>query len=462
MLRTLVTKELLNNLLNLRFSLAYFLCSFLLVGSASVMFADFIHEKNLYEVNQSYYTRRMREATRIWHYIWHGKVVVRRPSVLKVLATGGEKDPDPRATVNPEFSPYFNGDFQRNPLTNLFPTVDMVFIIGVIVSLLIFMLTYDGISGERDEGTLKVVLSCPVPRDRMLIGKWLGGFLSLIIPFVTSWLLIMILLLVNRSVSLSADDLGRMIAIFMVSILYVAVVFSLSLMVSAMVKRSATAILTLLFVWVVFIVMVPSLSTPAAYLMVDPPGVQDFQVKALRTGVVNWIHEDEARTAYLKDKFGVENKKELGDSDRKEWERLSREFGRIFIQFKIDTITAEGRNVTRYENRIAAVSRWIARMSPYGCLQNACVVLANTGIERDNALKDGLEEFMDKSYKYGLAALEDGKEHLDPSNGPQFAEHRPALTGSLARSMVDIGILAGMGVLFFMAAYLGFLRSEIV
>ena len=52
---------------------------------------------------------------------------------------------------------------------------DLVFIIGVFLSLMVFLLSYDSISGEREEGTLRLVFSYNVPRDTFLLGKYIGG-----------------------------------------------------------------------------------------------------------------------------------------------------------------------------------------------------------------------------------------------------------------------------------------------
>ncbi len=463
MLKTLVKKEILNNLLNLRFSLSYFLCTALIVGSMTIMLADFVADKKIHETDTTIYTRRTNEITHPRHYLWSTKGVSRKPALTRAFVIGGEKDADSRAEPAPEFSPYFHGDFKRNPLTNLFPTIDMAFIIGVIVSLLIFVLTYDSVSGEREENTLKVLLACPIPRDQIILAKWLGGFISLIIPFVTSWIICGLLLVFVPGLSVSADAWSRIIMLFFLSGLYIAVIFSLSMMISSIVKHSTTGILSLLLLWVVGIVLIPSLSTPAAYLIVNPKGVNLRHIAMRHWGVVDWNNFDENRDTYLKTKFGDREPDQLSTEERREYEDIRRKWFWYDVEYKMNGILKEGRRMTREEEQIDRISRRLARISPYGCFQNACVNIAGTGFQREKALRKSVED-------YGMNAFNFVREHENSDtrkefrgeDGPQYSWGAPSFSAGLAASLFDIGILGLMGVTFFLLGYIGFVRMEII
>ena len=58
------------------------------------------------------------------------------------------------------------------------------FIIGYVLSLVALLFTFDSISGERERGTLRLTLSNAIPRHTVLIGKFLGAFISVSIPFI--------------------------------------------------------------------------------------------------------------------------------------------------------------------------------------------------------------------------------------------------------------------------------------
>ena len=73
-----------------------------------------------------------------------------------------------------------------NPYLVVFPRTDLTFVFQIVISLPTFLFSYDAIAGERQNGTLALVLSNAIPRGKLLFGKYLGGILSLAIPLVFS------------------------------------------------------------------------------------------------------------------------------------------------------------------------------------------------------------------------------------------------------------------------------------
>ncbi len=65
------------------------------------------------------------------------------------------------------------------------------------------------ISGEKETGTLKLVLSNPAKRSTVLAAKYLGGFGVLIIPLAVSFLVGLILLLLEGFPLFAGGNLGR-------------------------------------------------------------------------------------------------------------------------------------------------------------------------------------------------------------------------------------------------------------
>ena len=55
-------------------------------------------------------------------------------------------------------------------------------------SLLAVLFAFDAICGEKERGTLKVMLSNAVPRDLIILSKGIGGYLCLIVPFLVALL----------------------------------------------------------------------------------------------------------------------------------------------------------------------------------------------------------------------------------------------------------------------------------
>jgi len=91
------------------------------------------------------------------------------------------------ATVNVAFDPNLvDSKYESNPVFSIFGALDLTFIVKIILSLFAILFTYDAIVGEKEKGTLKLTLSNNVPRDRLILGKVIGGFISLLIQAISA------------------------------------------------------------------------------------------------------------------------------------------------------------------------------------------------------------------------------------------------------------------------------------
>ncbi len=70
------------------------------------------------------------------------------------------------------------------------PLPAFVFFLAILVPLIAIALSFDSINGEFSRRTLSRVLAQPVYRDALLLGKFLGGLLTLSMVFSAIWLLI--------------------------------------------------------------------------------------------------------------------------------------------------------------------------------------------------------------------------------------------------------------------------------
>ena len=199
----------------------------------------------------------------------------KKPSPLHFCANGGELIlPD---TIKVDEPPVFMTDAEGNRLLegiwslsypdanlqnkNVGPNVsqvDWAFIIGFILSLIALWFTFDAFSGEREHGTLRLMLANSIPRHTVLIGKFLGALLSISIPFALAVLVNLLLISTANTVHLTTEAWGRLGIIFCLALLYTSLFVALGLLVSARVQQSAVSLMILLLTWVTFVVFMPS------------------------------------------------------------------------------------------------------------------------------------------------------------------------------------------------------------
>jgi ABC-type transport system involved in multi-copper enzyme maturation permease subunit len=161
--------------------------------------------------------------------------------------------------------------FDNDPLPVLFPFLDLTFIVAVLMSLAALILSYDAVCGEREDGTLKLVLANAVPRSTVILAKIAGGVATLLIPFLVSLILSLILLLARPGLGWAGPDWAALGLIAAGAIVYLTLFHGLGLWISARHQAGGASIMTALFVWVLAVLVLPNLSPYAASLLRPAP-----------------------------------------------------------------------------------------------------------------------------------------------------------------------------------------------
>lgn len=260
MLGVLIRKELLDNFYSLRFMISSIICVFVIFASVFVLKNDYEDQKRAYDNSVKKGREHIEKTDDYMQLMFTGLQTVRPPAKMQFLYTGIEKNPDRKTTIRSFLKPSFTGDFNFNPVFPLFPVIDLLFIVSVVMSLLAFVYTYDAVCGERERGTLKLLMSYSVPRDKVILAKWVGGFVSLIIPYLAGILVCSLIILLDRNLKFSGEDWRAFAMTILVALLFIAVMYSVGLFVSIISKRSATSISILLLIWVVFVLVIPNIS----------------------------------------------------------------------------------------------------------------------------------------------------------------------------------------------------------
>ncbi|HMA53086.1 MAG TPA: ABC transporter permease subunit, partial [Acidobacteriota bacterium] len=180
---TIVRKELLDHLRSVQFAV--------LLGASLLLFAvnGLVFVRHYSRLNVDY---RLHVAQGEQHPSTMGTSLYKSPSPLLFMAEGGEKDGPsgyylgPKLTLFPE--PAGTGNFKMPDI----PELDWAFIIKIVFSLYVILLGFEAISGEKERGTLRLVLSNPVGRAKLLTAKYLAIISSAAIPLLVGILISLI------------------------------------------------------------------------------------------------------------------------------------------------------------------------------------------------------------------------------------------------------------------------------
>ena len=122
-----------------------------------------------------------------------------------------------------------------------------------LIPLIALMLSYDALVGEFERGTMMLLLAYPVTRGQIVIGKFLGHVMILLIAILAGYGgTVVILTLVTDGGTEGWQAYAAMMAS---SLVLGAVFIALGYFVSAIVRERATAVGAAIGLWLVFVVL---------------------------------------------------------------------------------------------------------------------------------------------------------------------------------------------------------------
>jgi len=124
--------------------------------------------------------------------------------------------------------------------------------LGFLVPLVAIALAFDAINGEFSRRTVSRVLSQPIYRDALLLGKFLGAFFTLALVLAAIWLLVYGVGLIGLGVPPTGQEVARSLLFLLVTIIYGGFWMALALLFSTIFRQSATAALASIAVWLFF------------------------------------------------------------------------------------------------------------------------------------------------------------------------------------------------------------------
>ena len=462
-------RELYDNLNSLRFALATVLLLGLMLTNAVVHLREHPGGGQRYRENVSNHQNHIAShaASSLYDLAQKGPGnLYKKPSDLRFCAEGGETFMADRAWAGstrwgtdtlkgfwiltyPSATP--NRDNVRPDVTR----VDWGFIIGYVLSLVALLFTFDSISSERERGTLRLTLSNAIPRHTVLIGKFLGAFINVSIPFILAILVNLLVISTSSDVYLEAEAWGRLGIIFFVAVLYTCLFLALGLLVSARVQRSAVSLVILLLVWVVFVVFMPGTLASIAGKSTSSGPTYDF-----------W-----ERSSKLHD--------ELWSDYSHRYEESEGPTKRIEIDGAFVTEDAEQQeqlHEDRLNRRLAEVhrARVITRISPVTIVQNLIESFAGTGFERHLQFLENVQTYVrefrifivdtDKADPKSLHifGVRTGmsQEIVSPESVPKF-EDTLNLSKDFNTAAMELLLLTLFVIVLLSGAYLAFVRVEV-
>lgn len=133
--------------------------------------------------------------------------------------------------------------------------------LNFVIPLMAIGLGFDSVNSEFNRRTLSRVLSQPIYRDALLLGKFLGGLATLAVALVALWLIVVGSGLLLLGLPPRGVEVARGAAFLLVAIAYGGVWLAVSMLFSVLFRSTATSALCALGLWLFFFILWPMIAS---------------------------------------------------------------------------------------------------------------------------------------------------------------------------------------------------------
>ena len=337
--------------------------------------------------------------------------------------------------------------------------IDWVFI-GIFMSFFVILFTFDAIAGERAYGTLSLMMSNQISRGQMLFAKYLGAFFTLMVPLTIGILMNLLIIYVSGNIPFNSSDCLRISGMVGLFALHISIFIFLGLFFSSGVSNAITSLVWLLLTWVCLAFILPSLLGLFVGTLDPIPSIEIVSSRK-RAQLANI--EDEFRPMEL-----LETTK-LREAPSPNNPSAARRWATYFMR-RYETKTRIADERVDQQLRQVKLARELTQVSPIVCFQYAMEGLANTGIlsymdfvKQVRRYRQIFIDFIktedrDDPESLHIYPVREGlsQKPVDPNAIPRFQEHI-----SYQSVVFPVGLLILFNILFFTAAQLSFLRSDL-
>ena len=491
----IIQREFVSNVLTSRFMIGFVVCLISTAAAVFVQVADYEKRLSAYHVA----VQEHQEETRTWDtYRQINPKAHRQPNPLSIFNVGTEKSGADMVSIRlaiPIWEQQAQKQGSDNPFLSIFLSIDVIFVFKIVLSALAILFAYNTISGEREDGTLKLVLSNPIPRDTLIFGKYLGGILSLFPIVVMSFTVGIVIADASPATDFDVSDLLRLVTVLVVSLLYVSICYLLGLLLSVWTKTAATTLILSMFIWGILMIVHSNVATFAVTKF--PPYKPQPEKEVLQQIGEIWEDFREERDAHILKEFGYKHPihaimtegnmtlgmdtktaggigfeeiytpKPIHKMDTSKYQEILgyQEPFRIDYANKAEEILKRRENIGERNRQFAANVSRISFADVYhvavGTITGTDRGSYNDFIGQARTYKRQVVDYLAGKEAFSARAwFSSDKGKAEFTDLPIFQHRYSSISECVSRALGDIFILLAWNIIFFLGAYVSFLRYD--
>jgi ABC-type transport system involved in multi-copper enzyme maturation permease subunit len=302
----------------------------------------------------------------------------------------------------------------ENPFMGRFMSLDFAAAAAILLSLLGVLFSYDMLSREKEEGTLRFALSNPVSRSTFFLGKIAGIFLTLVPVLVLCFLVILLVIQFSSSVQFSASDYGRICLLLLASLVYFAFFVFLGGFISSHSTSSKTSIILNLFIWCFLLFLLPNAASWLGKNIVPVKNHKQLRSETSQVDKHYWdVQAKEVEETLKNENLSLANWAMCFGTDWDgatallftpksdiAYERRKKELANPILLANCDKKWAIQSDYLQQIYRQEKMSRYLTCLSPAGIFKQVAAALCRAGVESEVHFMNQARQFQDVFYGY--------------------------------------------------------------
>lgn len=278
-----------------------------------------------------------------------------------------------------------------------FGEISMALILQLLVPLLIFFLGFNTIAAERENNTLKVLLSQGAGWKEIIVGKSLGLLSIAMLLFVPAVLMTVSIWVLQNSTAATGDEVLRLLWLLVAYTIFFAIVSVIAVTVSAISKTAKMALVSLIGIWLLFGIVLPRATQALGNRLHPSPSKIEFETAVEKELIQKGDshNPDDPYYKALKDSvmkaYKAASVQQLpfnyGGFQMKEGERISAEIYTKHLDSLLDTYQSQ--------NNVARSTSFI---NPFMVIKNVSMAFSGTDFGAYTRFQKEAE-----AYRYRLA-----------------------------------------------------------
>ncbi len=464
MIFNIILKELKNNLTSLRFLLTLVLTLIMIIISTFIFVGQY-HQKltEFRELENKNNEQLINNSNNLSSIASQQQTIHLRPTRMELISEGGIKHLPKmfRVSTFQIYEPEFVST--ENNFMNRFTNIDWTFIIAFLLSFFAILLTYDAATGEKSDGTLRLMLSHSVSRSTVILSKYISALVTIVIPLVLGIILSLLIAALFGQVAFFSLEIAKIIFYIIAAQFYLSIFMLFGLLVTCLTKNSVTSIIILLFIWVVAAILIPNSGGKIAAKFFQIPTREqiDRQIRNKTSEI------SDAHTAKYEKTFW------WNGNPRAEW---------VPYRCRAVNAMADARNQINHDymnQRINQIkkARSILKISPTTVFSSLSEQICTTGLDHFESFyqqivdyRNQFRQFITEKDKadpdsphqiYEWESSPMSQKPVDLNAIPRFQEKELSLLNTIQRALSNFAILIVFNAILFVAVFVAFGRYDV-